>query len=161
MKTPLIALAGALLMTAVPATSQDIIVSAEEAAAVELISRELDRNLVHADWPRQQARGEGLAMVRFQRDAGGRAVDVEFYRRSGSSSVDRLARRAVKRLGRNAPLPALGGADQIFQANIIVANSEQAFSDFASKLAKLEKTRLSDPRERRVFAFTASPRKAS
>lgn len=160
MKTPLIALAGALLVTGVPATSQDIVVSAE-GAAVEEISRELDRNLLAADWPRGQTTGEGVAMVRFQRGADGRPVDVEMYRPSGNSSVDRLARQAVTRLGRSAPLPALGGRGQIYQANIIVAKSKHGFENLATKLAKIEKARLSDPRERAVFAFTASPRKAS
>lgn len=160
MKTPLLALAGALLVTSAPATSQDIVVSAES-AAVEQISRDLDRNLIAADRPLRQATGEGIAMVRFQRGADGRPVNVEMYHRSGSSSVDRLARRAVSGLGRSTPLPALGGRSQIFQANVIVANSEREFENLSDKLAKIEKTRLSDPRERAVFAFTASPRKAS
>ncbi len=159
MKTPLIALAGALLTMAVPATSQDIVVSAE-AAAIEQVSRDLDRNLLRAEWPRRQATGEGLAIVRFQRDADGRPVNVEMYRRSGSSGVDRLARRAVAGLGRSAPLPAIGGTGQIFQANIIVAYSEAEFTELSTRLAKLEKTRLADPRERAVFALTASTREA-
>ncbi|MBO6768723.1 MAG: energy transducer TonB [Erythrobacter sp.] len=160
MKTPLIALAGVLLMTAVPAISQDIIVSAEEAAAVERISRELDRNLVAADWSRNRSAGEGIAMVRFQRGADGRPVNVKIYRRSGSGSVDRLARRAVNRLGLSVPLPAIGGDGQLFQANIIVASSDAEFANLSTTLGKLEKARLADPRERAVFAFSASPREA-
>lgn len=159
MKTPFIALVGAMLALAVPATSQDILVS-REGAAIEQVSRELDRNLLRAEWPRRQPTGEGFVSVRFLRDADGRATDVTLYRRSGSSSVDRLARRAVAGLGRAAPLPRLGGPRQVYQANIIVAHSEEAHADLAVRMARLEKARLADPRERAVFAFAAGPRKA-
>ena len=160
MKSPLIAFAGALLVTGVPATSQDIVVSAEN-AAVETISRDLDRNLLRADWPRRELVGEGIAMVRFQRGADGRPADVKLYRKSGQRSVDRRALVAVARLGRSNPLPAIGAPDQIFQANIVLANSHQAFADLSSQLAKLEQARLTDPRERTVFAFNSAPRAAS
>jgi TonB family protein len=160
MKSPLIALAGALLVTGVPAASQDIVVSAEN-AAVDSISRDLSRNLVRADWPRPQPTGEGITMVRFQRGADGRPTDVTIYRRSGQRSVDRRALEAVTRLGRGTPLPAIGTPNQIFQANIILANSHEAFADLSSQLVKLEQARLADPRERTVFAFGSAPRTAS
>lgn len=157
MKTPLIALAGAMLTLAVPATSQEILVSAES-VAIDQVSRELDRNLERAEWPRRQPTGEGFVSVRFLRDADGRPTEVSLYRRSGSSSVDRLARRAVAGLGRTTPLPRLGGREQVFQANIIVAQSERAFDELAMRMERLENARLADPRERAVLAFAAGPR---
>lgn len=154
MKFPLYSLAGALLVTAVPASSQGIVVSAE-AATLELVARDLDRRLVSADWPRREAIGEGLAMVRFYRDADGRPTDVTLYRGSGRRDVDRLALRAVSRLGFRTPLPAVGGAGQIFQANIILAKSKASHAALARKMVKLEQARLADPRERSVLAFGA------
>lgn len=100
-------------------------------------------------------------MVRFQRGADGRPADVKLYRKSGQRSVDRRALVAVARLGRSNPLPAIGAPDQIFQANIVLANSHQAFADLSSQLAKLEQARLADPRERTVFAFNSARRTAS
>jgi len=160
MKTPLIFLAGAMLAISVPATSQDIVVSADTAAA-EAVSRDLDRKLATADSPRPQQLGEGVAIVRFERGADGLPANVEIYRRSGNFAVDRLARRAVSRLGRSAPLPETGIAGQIYQANIIVANSVKSHSELADELAKMEQIRLANPRERSVFAFAAGSRKAS
>lgn len=160
MKTPLIALAGAALCVAVPATSQDIVVSAET-AAIDAVSQDLDRALERAGSPRRHALGEGIAMVRFQRGVDGMPSNVKLYRSSGSARIDALATAAVSRLGHNAPLPAFAGPGQMFQANIVVANDEQEFADLTNRLAKLEKARLADPSERAVLALTAGTRKAS
>ena len=156
MKLPLFALAAALLVTTAPATSQGIVVSAET-AAVDLVSRDLDRKLLHAEGIRRQATGEGLAMVRFYRDADGRPTDVTLYRKSGRHDVDRIALRAVSRLGRAAPLPVGRGEGQIFQANIILANGHGAHAALAREMVRLEQARLADPRERSVFAFGSRP----
>ena len=156
MKLPLFALAGALLVTTAPATSQGIVVSAET-AAVDRVSRDLDRNLLRAEGFRRQPTGEGLAMVRFYRGADGLPADVTLYRGSGRRDVDRIALRAVSRLGRAVPLPDAGGDGQIFQANIILANSHRAHAALASEMVRLEQARLADPRERSVFAFGSRP----
>ncbi|MBX7481927.1 energy transducer TonB family protein [Qipengyuania qiaonensis] len=160
MKTPYIFLAGTLLAFSAPAASQDIFVSAE-AAAVEAVSRDLDRKLAAAYTPRTQPLGEGVAIVRFERGADGLPINVEIYRKSGNFGVDRLARHAVSRLGRNAPLPHTGIPGQSYQANIIVANSMKSHAELAAQLAKLEVKRLADPGERAVLAFTPAPRKES
>ncbi|WP_370031664.1 energy transducer TonB family protein [Qipengyuania mesophila] len=159
MKLPLFALAAALSLTAVPATSQEIVVSAD-AAALDLVSRDLDRNLLRAEWPRASTTGEGLVMVRFHRGADGRPEEVTLYRASGRHDVDRLALRAVAALGRSAPLPAFGGAGQVYQANVILANSGQAHASLQGQLTRLEQARLADPRERSVLAFGGTPRDA-
>lgn len=162
MKLPFTALAGALLAVAVaaPATSQGIVVSAET-STLDLVSRDLDRQLLRTEWPRRQATGEGLAMVRFHRGADGRPTDVTLYRKSGRHDVDRLALRAVSGLGRNAALPVTGGAGQVFQANIILANSDSAHAALADDLVRLEQARLADPRERSVLAFGTGSRAVS
>lgn len=159
MKLPLLALAAAFSLTTVPANSQDIVVSAE-AAALDLVSRDLDRNLLRAEWPRSRTTGEGLVMVRFYRGADGRPTEVKLYRASGRRDVDRLALRAVSALGRSASLPAIGGSGQVFQANVILANSIDAHAALEGRLARLEQARLADPRERSVLAFGGTPRSA-
>ncbi|MFW2349825.1 energy transducer TonB family protein [Qipengyuania sp.] len=159
MKLPLFALGAALSLTAVPASSQNIVVSADT-AAIDLVSRDLDRTLLRAEWPRPRTTGEGLVMVRFQRGADGRPAQVTLYRASGRQDVDRLALRAVAALGRSAPLPAIGGAGQVFQANVILANSGRTHASLQGQLVRLEQARLADPRERSVLAFGGTPRDA-
>lgn len=166
-KLPTLALACALALAAAgnpalsqPAPSQDEIVVSSDAAVAEL-SRDLDRQL-SASWLDRNGNGEGYAIVRFERGADGRPDNVTFYRRSGSGSVDRMARTAVRRLGAERGLPVTKDPEQKFQANIVVANSRQAHKKLVHRLAQAEARRLaSSPAERTVLALSAGARIAS
>jgi TonB family protein len=161
-KTISFVLALAFAATAAPAISknQPIVVSA---ASVEAkVSRDLDRQLENAARTARYDHGDGYAMVRFTRGADGRPENISFYRRSGVSGVDRLARTAVKRLGLNGGLPDTGVANQPFQANIVLATSQPAFERLAADLGRAERQRLaSSAGERAVVAVSGGSRTAS
>ena len=155
-------LALAIGATASPALAgpKDIVVSSD--SAVAQVSHDLDRQLDFAARQMRDAHGDGYAIVRFERGADGRPANVTFYRRSGSSSVDRLARQAVRRLGARDGLPDTGVANQTYQANIVLANSEDSRRELATRLAWAEKQRLaSSSAERTVLALSAGARIAS
>jgi hypothetical protein len=144
-----------LAVCAAPALSKksEIVVAADSANVA--VSRDLDRQLNAAAF--RQNHGDGYAIVRFERGEDGRPANVTFYRRSGVLSVDRLARRAVSRLGARGGLPETGDANQPYQANIVLATSEPSYRKLAADLAKAERQRLaSRPAETKVAVLGAS-----
>jgi hypothetical protein len=144
-----------LAVCAAPALSKksEIVVAADSANVA--VSRDLDRQLNAAAF--RQDHGDGYAIVRFERGEDGRPANVTFYRRSGVLSVDRLARRAVSRLGARGGLPETGDANQPYQANIVLATSEPSYRKLAADLAKAERQRLaSRPAETKVAVLGAS-----
>lgn len=146
----------AFAAAAAPALSEqkEIVVSSDSAIAE--ISRDLDSQLEVAAGLAREAHGDGYAIVRFERGADGRPENVTFYRRSGSSSVDRLARTAVRRLGAREGLPDTGVANQQFQANIVLATSQDSLRELSAELAKAERQRMaSSGAESTVLALTA------
>lgn len=160
-RTLVLTLGVALAVSAVPALSkmQEIVVSADSAEVA--VSRDLDRQLAAAA-RFDQAHGDGYAIVRFHRGEDGRPANVTFYRRSGVFSVDRLARNAVRRLGRDGGLPDTGAANQPFQANIVLATSERSYRKLAADLTSAEQRRLaSSPKERAVVAVAGGSNTAS
>lgn len=148
--------------TAAPALSapKEIVVSSDSAVAE--LSQDLDRQLDFAARDMRKSHGDGYAIVRFERGEDGRPANVTFYRRSGSASVDRLARSAVRRLGAKTGLPVTGVANQTYQANIVVANSERSHRALVAGLVRAEKQRLaSSPAESTVLALSAGAHIAS
>lgn len=157
-----LALALAFGAAAAPAVSgpRDIVVSSDSAVAE--VSQDLNRQLDLTARQMRETHGDGYAILRFERGADGRPENVTFYRRSGSSSVDRLARTAVRRLGGRDGLPDTGVSNQAYQANIVLANSEESRRKLAFALMQAEKQRLaSSPAERTVLALSAGARIAS
>ena len=147
---------------AAPALSgpKEIVVSSD--SAVVEMSQDLDRQLDLTARQLRENHGDGYAIVRFARGENGRPANVSFYRRSGSPSVDRLARTAVRRLGGQGGLPDTGVAGQTYQANIVLANSEESARKLTADLARAEKQRLaSSLAERTVLALSAGARIAS
>lgn len=148
--------------SASPALSgpREIVVSSDSAIAE--VSQDLARQLDLTARQMRETHGDGYAIVRFERGEDGRPENVTFYRRSGSSSVDRLARTAVRRLGGGDGLPDTGVANQMYQANIVLANSEESARDLTVALLRAEKQRLaSSAAERTVLALSAGARIAS
>ena len=161
---PALALGLALAVgaTASPALSgpREIVVSSDSAVAE--VSHDLGRQLDLAARQMRKTHGDGYAIVRFERGEDGRPANVTFYRRSGSASVDRLARSAVRRLGAKTGLPVTGVANQTYQANIVVANSERSHRALVAGLVRAEKQRLaSSPAESTVLALSAGAHIAS
>jgi len=144
-----------------PLASQEITVtpgSRDAQAFVTEVSHALDRQLdrIYVS-PRQSA--SGIAQIRFQIDAEGRPVNANLFRRSGDSVVDRVAMRAVQRLGDIGQLPAGYPDDQIVQANIILARSQSDLRQLQKRLHKIEAARVQQvarTNARPVLALTIS-----
>ena len=154
------ALACAALATPALSEQDDIVVSSDPAIAE--LSRDLDRELDFAAEMGRVRHGDGFAMIRFERGDDGRPTNVKFYRHSGSSNIDRLARTAVRRLGRGDGLPVIGSGGQTYQANIVLATSEHSLRELSADLASAEKQRrASSAAERNVLALAAGARIAS
>ena len=161
-KTICIALVCALSIPATPALSKNepIVVSAESVGVS--VSRDLNRQLEYAARFGLYHHGDGYVMLRFHRGDDGKPENITFYRRSGSSGVDRLARAAVRRLGSRGGLPETGIANQPFQANIVLATSQLSHDRLAAELERAELNRLaSAPGERAVIAVAGSSQTAS
>ena len=150
MKTPIFApIALALTATAVaPASANtaqaDIIVSPSGAMQQWRadIGRDLGRNLMLAERWAKYNPDSGIVQVRFTLDADGRPSGMTTYRSSSSVATDRAARWAVRRLSSFDDAPVGFARGQVFQANIIFAESPGEFDRFEQKLAYLERARL-------------------
>lgn len=151
-----LAAAASAAMLAQPALSQNIIVTPEVSHQefVEKVSRDLNLQLETASRVQTVPSGGGISIVRFTRDSEGDAADVKIYRASGKAGFDQIAMRAVKRLHSLDSVPAGVGSAQIYQANIIFAETRWDAEDLEEQLAAEEVTRIaSSPSEREVFAF--------
>lgn len=151
-----LATAASAVFLAQPLLSQNIVVTPQisQQEFVEKVSRDLNRQLKAASRVETVPNGEGISIVRFTRDSQGDAANVKIYRASGKGGFDRIAMRAVKRLRSLDTLPAGAGSGQVYQANIIFAETWWDAEDLKQQLAAEEATRLaSSPSERQVFAF--------
>jgi hypothetical protein len=147
---------------AVPLASQEIVVSPRsDAAFVKEVSQALDAQLDRVRFsPRSSS--TGIAKVRFVADEYGRPAKISLYERSGSSDLDRAAKRAVSGLTNLSPLEYGAHDDRVIQANIVVASSEAQMERLMRKLQRDEAARIASARsERAVLAMTVAPRKAS
>ncbi|GAA4049102.1 energy transducer TonB family protein [Parerythrobacter jejuensis] len=162
-RNPVALALGAALITPVLVTpamagsgQQEIVVSPSSAMEEWRadVSRDLGRNLVLAERWAKHNPDSGIVQVRFQLDAKGRPANMQTYRSSGSVSTDRAARWAVRRLSDLDQGPAQASAGQVFQANIIFADSAAQKAHYAEKLAYIERRRLaSAAAERGVIAL--------
>lgn len=151
-----LATAASAAFLAQPLLSQNIIVTPQisHQEFVEKVSQDLNRQLRAAAQMDTVPDGEGISIVRFTRDSEGDAANVKIYRASGKGGFDRIAKRAVNRLRSLDSLPAGAGSDQVYQANVIFAETWWDAEDLEQQLAAEEATRLaSSPTERQVFAF--------
>lgn len=151
-----LASAASVVMLAQPVLSQTIVVTPEVSHQefVERVSRDLDRQLLAASRYRNAPSGEAISIVRFTRDNDGRASNVKLYRASRKHGFDRIAMRAVSRLRSLDNLPDGVGPDQLYQANIIFADTAWEAYDLRQQLAAEEAARIaSSPSEKKVFAF--------
>ncbi|MHA6332255.1 energy transducer TonB [Qipengyuania sp. CAU 1752] len=100
------------------------------------LDRTLDRTLKFYDY--SSANG-GIVQVTFATDENGEPVNADFYRKSGSASLDRIAMRSVRKL---EPINGQRGRNQRFLANIIVATSNVEMRELEAELAQSERARI-------------------
>lgn len=125
---------------------------------VERVSEDLERQLNRNTGIRNDVSGEGIAIVRFVRDTEGSPAEIRMMRRTGNSGLDRLAIQAVRRLSTLEAVPEGVGPGQIFQANIVFANTDHDFAKLSDQLAREEAARIAaSPEEHAVFAFGSAP----
>ena len=153
-----LALACSAVMLAEPVSSQSIIVSPtiSHDQFVEKVSQNLDRQLRRVlSW--NGTYGQGIAIVRFSRDSEGAPENVTLYRKSGNSTLDRKAARAVRGLDSLGIVPAGVQDDQVFQANIVFASNERDRAILIQRLDTMERDRIAAARDdEHVFAFGSS-----
>lgn len=148
----------AILPTGIQARQDSIVVSSGRSIKtfVEDVSRDLNRELSRVDIvaPRQQE--SGVAQVLFECGPDGKPINVRLYNKSGYwTGLE--ARRVVSKIRSLHPLPQGLTHDQLFLANIIIAESPHEFRKLSEKMNRLEKQRLaSSSGERKVFAFNLS-----
>lgn len=143
-------LASALTLGAITATTpaiageSDIIVQSQ--AAMEEWSqdatRSLNRGLIQSERFSSTRPQSGIVQVRFTVDADGKAENLSLYRSSGHSGTDKVATRAVRRIGNLADAPVRDASRQTYQANIIFASDVDEHAKLAKKLDKMEQARL-------------------
>lgn len=140
---------------AVPATSQIVVTpSAPVEQMVKKVSRDLDRQLDRTADQSNLHGGNGIAIVRFERDESGDPTNARIYRASGDPRIDRVSVSAVSRLRSLREVPGSLSDDQIYQANIIFADNRRAMEELKVELAEFEAARLaSSPAERKVIAL--------
>lgn len=152
----------AVSVLAVPLASQEIVVSPRSGPTfVAEVSKDLDRQLDRVRInPLRNA--TGISKVRFQAGPDGKAANVKTYKGSGSTELDRVARKAVTQLTSLSPMPYGSERGQVIQANIIVASSEHQLDRLTRQLAREEAARIArGPEERKVLALTLAPRPVS
>ncbi|MBX7539438.1 energy transducer TonB [Qipengyuania sphaerica] len=143
-----------------PVFSQNIVVTpaTSHEAFVTKVSDDLNRQLNRRGGIDRNVNGDGIAIVRFERDASGDPANVRMMRKSGRTSLDRIALKSVRRLSSLDVVPSGVTAEQTYQANIIFATSHASKDDLERQLAREEAARIaSSPAERHVFAFGSAP----
>lgn len=150
-------LASTLAVTAlaVPASSQDLVVTSQRTveALVADASRDLDRQLARSVRGQRFDGAQGLAIVRFECSEDGKPQEMSLVRKSGSRSIDTAALQAVGRLSTLHPLPQSIARGQLFQANVIVADSQYRLEELQRTLARDESARLARREQRNVIAL--------
>ncbi len=147
-----------LAIGAIPlsAKQERIVVSASPVDTWQgAIGRNLDRNLARINFEDPRRPTDGIVQVRFECDEDGKPANVTVFRKSGNPRMDRGVVQAVSRLDSLHPLPEGISHGQLFQANVIVAGSEERFERLSRKLKQEEAERLaaSSPAEGKVLAF--------
>lgn len=139
----------------------EIVVTSGRSTAdlVAAVSADLDRQLFRVARGQRQELDDGIAVVRFECASDGTPDKVALIRRSGDADTDKVAIEAVERLASLHPLPAGVSDRQLFQANIIFADTWRQRDKLSRQLAREESARIaSSGEERAVFAINAGSR---
>ncbi len=126
------------------------------------VTRDLQTQIARTHLPYRFDRS-GMVSVRFHATPTGGTRDLTIYRSSGTNVLDRTAQRAVLRLSSLAPLPSGIRENNVFQANIVFANSEREGDRLQRRFQQLEAERLrtAGTQGRAVLTFGATSAAAS
>lgn len=98
--------------------------------------------------------GTGFAQVLFQSRPGGKPINISFYRKDDDVDVNRLAARAVSKIGSMYPLPSGISEDQQYLVNIIVARDYLEYLNLSEHLDRSERARLAASTDsHKILAF--------
>lgn len=140
------------------ATEPEIVVTSGRTTEdlVAQVSADLGRQLFHASRSARREMGDGIAVVRFACGKDGKPGRIALYRQSGNADIDRAAVGAVERLSSFHPPPDGIAEGQLFQANIVFADSRREHDRLRRQLAREEAERFaSSPAERAVLVFAS------
>ena len=140
----------------------DIVVSSGRSIGnfVEDVAYDINRELNRPQLRPAYSEGSGVSQVLFECGPDGKPVNLKMYHKAGSPAVDRAARRAVSKIRSLHPLPQGVGQDQLYLANIIIAENQSQYDDLAKELNQREARRIAAAKgDRKIFAFNlgASP----
>ncbi len=143
--------------TGLLAKRPDIVVSSGRSIDnfVEDVATDLNRELNRYRHTTGLYEGTGVAQVLFECSPDGKPTKITMYSRSRYASVDRRARNAVSKIRTLHPLPQGVGQDQLYLANIIIADDLDEFDQLSAELKQREAKRIAAAKgDRKIFAFT-------
>lgn len=129
--------------------AEDIVVTSPEkmAAWKAQTNDALNRALESEPWRSNLRPAAGIVQLTFELDEAGKPDNIKLYSSTGSWSSIRTARKAVRRLGDLSDVPVTNARDATFIANIIFADSQEQYYEFASTLEQSERARLASAPE--------------
>jgi hypothetical protein len=148
----------ALFPAGIQAQHDEIVVSSGRSVDnfVEDVSHDLDRQINRRSLRSYQMQETGVAQVLFECGPDGKPTNITMYNKSGPG-IGRLARRAVSGIRSLHPLPKGVTNDQLYLANIIIANDPRQFDKLSNELNQREEQRIAAAKgDRKIFAFTLS-----
>ena len=149
----------AILPTGLSAEKPDIVVSSGRSIDnfVEDVATDINRELNRKSYRMRAIQGTGVAQVLFESSPYGEPINLKMYRHARDEGVNRLARRAVSRIRSLHPLPQGVDQDQLYLANIIIANDAREYDQLSRDLNQREAQRIASAKgDRKVFAFNLS-----
>ncbi|MXO86640.1 TonB family protein [Altererythrobacter aurantiacus] len=117
----------------------------------EIVSQDLAEQLDRMSTLPLRDQPNGVVQVRFTCDEDGKPANIAVYRSSGEHGIERLGKRAVKRLKALHPMPEVAKNGQPFLANIVFADSYEQERELFAKLADMETERLASNGEARTY----------
>lgn len=119
-------------------TDADIIVTsqAEMTAWQKDATRTINRSLAHAQTSRSATISDGIVQVTFDMGANGKPANVEVFSSNANWMAERVAKRAVHRLGDISDVPVLNADNARFLANIVFARTPEQHAELMAELKK-------------------------
>lgn len=100
------------------------------------VSRDIDSRLDYPSYFGREGTPSGIVSVRFNCSGDGTASNVSVTRPSGDRRLDRAATYAVSHLKSLHPMPGVLATNQLVQANIFFAESEQQLAQQTDQLRR-------------------------
>ena len=116
----------------------DIIVTsqAEMAAWQKGATVSLNRSLAHSSDVRSAAISDGIVQIAFEMGADGEPTNLEVIASDANWVAERVAKRAVRRLGDISDVPVANAKDARFLANIVFADDAEEHAELMSEVKK-------------------------